>query len=67
MTSIVIGAMVLAMLAVLAVLAAGLYTMLRGKDTSGKKSNKLMWMRIYLQAAALALFAIVLILTKSHG
>jgi hypothetical protein len=57
--------MALAMVAVLGVLGAGLYVMVRGRDVSGRKSNKLMWWRIYLQAAALALFAIILFLSKN--
>lgn len=64
MTHFVIVAMITAMLAVLGVLGMGLYTMVRGKDTTGVKANKLMWWRIYLQAIALALFAVVLILAK---
>ena len=67
MTNFAIGAMVIAMLSVLAVLGMGLMTMARGKDITGKQSNKLMWMRIYLQAVALALFALVLVLTKKNG
>ncbi len=67
MTTITMGAMGLAMIAVLAVLASGLIVMVRGKDVTGKRSNKLMWWRIYLQAAALALFALVLVLTKKNG
>lgn len=66
-SSFVMGAMGLAMLAVLAVLATGLVVMARGKDVTGKQSNKLMRLRIYLQAAAIALFALVMILTKKHG
>ena len=66
MATVVIGSMIFAMLAVLGVLAAGLYTMARGKDIGGKRSNKLMWMRIYLQATALVLFALVLILAKGN-
>lgn len=67
MTTLAITAMVLAMLAVLTVLGTGLFTMARGKDVTGKQTNKLMWLRVYLQALALALFAVVLILTKKHG
>lgn len=66
MTNFVIIAMIVAMLGVLAVLGTGLYTMLRGKDVSGEKTNKLMWWRVYLQAAALALFAVVLIMAKGN-
>ncbi len=65
MNTVVVTAMVLAMLAVLGVLGAGLVTMARGKDVTGKTSNKLMWWRIYLQAGALALFALVLVLAKN--
>jgi len=56
--------MILAMIAVVAVLATGLVTMARGKDVSGEKTNKLMWWRVYLQAAALAFFALVMVLAK---
>lgn len=61
---VVIG-MVIAMLAVLGVLGTGLITMVRGKDVGGTKTNKLMWWRVYLQALALGLFALVLILAKN--
>jgi hypothetical protein len=64
MNQIAVGGMILAMLAVVAVLATGLVTMVRGNDVSGEKSNKLMWWRVYLQAGALAFFAIVLMLAK---
>ena len=67
MSTYAIVGMVLAMLAVLGVLGMGLYTMVRGKDTTGHKTNRLMWWRIYLQAAALALFALALVLAKSNG
>lgn len=61
----VIG-MVIAMFAVLGVLGTGLVTMVRGKDVTGEKSNKLMWWRVYLQALALGLFALVLVLAKHN-
>ena len=57
-------AMILAMIGVVVVLGFGLVTMVNGKDVSGEKSNKLMWWRIYLQAGALALFALVMALSK---
>lgn len=63
-TNYVIIAMVVAMVAVVGVLAMGLFTMVSGKDVSGRTSNKLMWWRIYLQAGALALFALVMYLVK---
>lgn len=64
-SQIAIIGMVVAMIAVLSVLGTGLITMVRGNDVSGEKSNKLMWWRVYLQAAALALFALVLVLAKN--
>jgi len=56
--------MILAMIGVVVVLGFGLVTMVSGKDVSGAKSNKLMWWRIYLQAGALAFFALILALSK---
>jgi hypothetical protein len=64
MTQFAIVGMVLAMIAVLGFLGMGLATMVRGKDVTGQKTNKLMWWRIYAQAIALAFFAIVLVLMK---
>ena len=58
------GGMIIAMIAVVAVLAYGLITMVRGKDMTGEKTNKLMWWRVYFQAIALVFFAIVLVLAK---
>lgn len=57
--------MVLAMLAVMGSLVWGLVTMSKGGGIEGaRKSNRMMQWRIYLQGLALALFAVVLILTK---
>lgn len=56
--------MIIAMIGVVAVLGYGIVTMVSGKDVSGEKSNKLMWWRIYLQAGALAFFALILSLAK---
>jgi hypothetical protein len=53
----------LAMAGVLAVLAAGMIGMIRGQDDPGR-SNRLMRWRVLLQAAALALFAILLFLIR---
>lgn len=64
MSQIAFIGMILAMIGTVAVLAWGLVTMVRGKDTTGEKSNRLMWWRIYLQAGALAFFALILALTK---
>lgn len=59
--------MILALIAVIVILASGLYVMMRGKDVSGSTSNKLMWWRIYAQAIALGFFAVVLYLVKNNG
>ncbi|MFY8106751.1 MAG: twin transmembrane helix small protein [Elstera sp.] len=50
-----------AMLAVLATLFIGLFTMARGGDGTGIKQNKLMQMRVGFQALALVLFVLALI------
>lgn len=64
--NIAIGLMVVAMIATVGVLGAGLINMARGKDIGGRTANKLMWMRVYLQAGALALFALVMFLLKGQ-
>jgi hypothetical protein len=51
--------MILAALATLGVLARGIIIMARGKDISGKQSNKMMSYRIAFQA--LAIIAIVIL------
>jgi hypothetical protein len=53
----------LAMAGVLAVLAAGMIGMIRGQDDP-ERSNRLMRWRVVLQAVALALFAILLLLVR---
>lgn len=47
-----------AALATLAVLGMGIVTMARGDDISGKKSNKLMQMRVLAQGATIVLIII---------
>ena len=54
---------VVAMLGVLGVLVAGMVGLARG-DGNPMRSNKLMQWRIILQAAALALFAVLLALYR---
>lgn len=56
-------ALVLALLAVLGTLAMGLIQMVRGGDPH--RSNRLMQQRVVLQGIAIALFAILLFLTKA--
>lgn len=65
MNQIALFGMIFAMLAVVAVMCFGLATMVRGKDVSGERSNKLMWWRIYFQGIALVFFALILYLTKN--
>lgn len=67
MTQFAIGGMILAMVAVLAVLAMGLYNMVRGQDIGGVRANKLMWWRVFLQGIALAFFALAFTLLKNNG
>jgi hypothetical protein len=52
----------LAMLATLAVLGMGLVSMFRGGDP--RRSNKLMQSRVVLQGLALALFALLMLLSR---
>ncbi len=52
--------LVLAMMATIGVLFAGLISMARGGDFNRRNSNKLMRARIVCQAVALALFALLM-------
>lgn len=49
---------ILAALVTLGVLFAGVFTMARGRDVTGRKSNKLMQMRVVAQAVTLVLIII---------
>jgi hypothetical protein len=53
----------LAMAGVLGVLAAGMFGLLRGGDPA--RSNRLMQWRVALQALALILFALLVLLLRS--
>jgi hypothetical protein len=55
----------IAMLAVLAVLVMGLFSMVKGGEFNRKYGNRLMRWRVGLQAVALVLFAIALVLGRS--
>lgn len=57
----------LAMFATLAVLFVGVISMARGGSFDAKHSNKLMRMRVGLQALALGIFAALLLLSKYLG
>ena len=59
-------AVIFACLAVLAVLIAGLYSMGKGGDFSRKWSNKLMRLRVALQAVAIVIIMIGFFLARHH-
>lgn len=54
----------LVVFAVLGVLAVGVFGMLRGGPFNAKYGNKLMRVRVGLQALAIALLALLLLLSK---
>jgi hypothetical protein len=56
--------MIVAMMAVLGVLAAGVFGMARGGDFNKKYGNNLMRARVILQGAALLLFALAALTFK---
>jgi hypothetical protein len=58
--------MVFAAVATLTVLARGIIIMARGKDLSGKKSNKMMSYRVAFQALAIV-FIVLLFLVNRQG
>ncbi len=58
--------MVVAALATLGVLARGIIIMARGKDITGKQSNKMMSYRVAFQALAI-LFIVILFLINRQG
>ena len=61
MSGFILFVLLCVMAAVVVVLVMGLYTMAKGDDFTGKKSNTLMWRRVLFQGIALALFALLLI------
>lgn len=54
-------AMIVAMFLTLAVLATGLVSMVKGGEFNQKYGNKLMRARVYMQGAALLLFALAML------
>jgi NADH:ubiquinone oxidoreductase subunit 6 (subunit J) len=62
MTTFVTALLVLALIGVLTVLGFGVATMLRGDNP--RRSNKLMQMRVVMQALALLLLAILMLLGR---
>ncbi len=67
MTVILVILLVFSMLSVLAVLGLGLFSMARGGDFSLKYGNKLMQLRIVLQAVAILVFIVLLFLLKQYS
>lgn len=59
MNTFVIVLIVLFALAAAGALIMGIVTMASGKDVTGRKSNKLMFTRVYLQAGAVALVVLL--------
>ena len=59
MQTVLIVAMILAALALLGVLARGIFIMASGKDIGGVRSNRMMSLRVAFQALAI-LFIIIL-------
>ena len=66
MNAVLIIFMVVAAVATLGVLARGIVIMARGKDISGKQSNKMMSYRIAFQALAI-IFIVILFLINRPG
>jgi hypothetical protein len=66
MNAFLVVMMVLAALATLGVLARGIIVMARGKDITGRQSNKMMTYRVGLQALAI-LFIIILFAANRPG
>ncbi|MDD3020630.1 MAG: twin transmembrane helix small protein [Alphaproteobacteria bacterium] len=64
MTPIILILTVLTLFAVVGVLLLGLVTLLKGGELSKKYGNKLMRLRVILQAVCLALLASLWILTQ---
>ncbi len=54
----------IAMVATLGALLFGVVTMARGGEGAGQRSNKFMRYRVILQAAAIGLFALLMLLTR---
>jgi hypothetical protein len=57
----------IAMAAVVVVLLVGVGAMFKGGDFNRKYANKLMRLRVALQALALALFAVFMLYFHNHG
>ncbi len=58
MNTFAIIAVIISMLAVLGVMAVGVFSMIKGGEFNKKYGNKLMQARVYLQGLALAMLAL---------
>ena len=67
MTGFVIVLIVLGALATAAVLVRGVIVMARGKDITGRRSNRLMSYRVMLQGLTVALVIILILMTRNGG
>lgn len=64
MNTVLIIFMIVAALATLGVLARGIIIMARGKDISGKQSNKMMSYRVGFQALAIIAIVILFLINR---
>jgi len=64
MSGIFLVLMIIAMVAVLGALGTGLYAMTRGGEFNAKYGNRLMQLRVALQAVALLLFGLAMLTGK---
>ncbi len=64
MQALLIIFMILAALATLGVLARGIIIMARGKDVTGKQSNKMMTYRVGFQALAIIFIVILFLINQ---
>jgi hypothetical protein len=64
MSAVFFSLTVIAMVAVLGALVLGVFSMAKGGEFARKYGNKLMQARVWLQGAALVLFAIALMTVK---
>ncbi len=65
MSTIFIVLMALAMVAVLAVMGLGMFSMAKGGEFNKKYSNKLMQARVMLQGFALLMFALAIVSSQT--
>lgn len=67
MSSIVLVLVILGALATLGVLVRGIFVMARGKDITGKQSNRLMSYRVLLQLFTVVMVVLLIIIVRAGG